>query len=183
MAASRNLLLVTLAFAVLASGMSAAPVRAASQSVTLFGHAATGWGTSNATISDPGPPLSGFVVGDTITITIWANDSVPHNWFIDYNDDNTADTGEPATGNIGIGGVATVTVSLTLDRVGTFTYRCGFHPGTMTGTITISAAPTPPSDNTLLIVGGVIAVVIIVAAAAMMMRRKPKLPSQPPTQP
>lgn len=171
--------LLVLAWSIVAASFAVVPTSGASASLALFGNGVGGWGTSNASIDNPGPALS-FDQGDTITITIWANDTEPHNWFIDYNGNNVPDAGEPSTDEINTT-VLTVTDAFVLDRAGSFTYRCRFHPTTMTGTITVAAPPTAPADNTLLIVGGLVVVVALVAVAAMMMRRKPKPPAQPPT--
>jgi plastocyanin len=173
--------LLVLAWAIVASSFAVVPSSGTSASIALFGNAADGWGLSNATISDPGPTLS-FDLGDTITITIWGNDSTPHNWFIDYNGNNIPDAGEPSTEEINTT-VLTVTDAFVLDRAGSFTYRCMFHPATMRGTINVASPSStpPPADNTLLIVGGLVVVVALVAVAAFMMRRKPKSPPQPPS--
>jgi len=178
----RNVVVFSLLLALAASALAPVPVSAANVSFTLYGHAGNGWGLSNASISDPGPS---FLVdqGDNLTITIVLNDTQPHTWFIDYDNDSAADAGEPISAVANTGNPVR-TFSFIADRAGTFTYRCSFHAGTMKGTIVVQATGgAPPSDNTLLIAGGVIVLVVIIAAAAVMMRRKPKPPAQPPAQP
>ncbi|MGQ0798454.1 MAG: cupredoxin domain-containing protein [Methanobacteriota archaeon] len=181
---STNALVLSLFAAIAVSALVPLPASAANVSFTLYGNATDGWGLSNASIADPGPSLQ-VDEGDNVTITVVLNDTEPHTWFIDYNNNSLADTGEPIS-PIANTGNPVRTFSFPADRTGTFTYRCSFHPGTMKGTIVIAATdgtPPAPADNTLLIVGGAIVAVIIVAAAAMMMRKRgPKTP-QPPTQP
>ena len=178
----RNVAALSLLLAVAASAMTPVPASAANVSFTLYGHAVSGWGSSNASIADPGPSLP-VDQGDNVTITVVLNDTQPHTWFIDYDNDSVADTGEPISPTANVGNPVR-SFTFVADRAGTFTYRCSFHPGTMRGTIVVQATGgTPPADNTLLIAGGVIVVVVIIAAAALIMRGRPKPPVQPPTQP
>ena len=177
----RNVAALSLLLAVAATAMTPVPASAANVSFTLYGHNVSGWGLSNASIDDPGPSLQ-VDQGDNVTITVVLNDSQPHTWFIDYDNDSVADTGEPISPTANVGNPVR-SFTFVADRAGTFTYRCSFHPGTMKGTIVVAPRTGPPVDNTLLIAGGVIVVVVIIAAAALIMRGRPKPPVQPPTQP
>jgi len=116
----------------------AAPTR----SFVLYGDALGGWGFTSTTITAPGPTLI-VNAGDSVSIELISDDNAPHNWFIDYNNNSAADSGEPTSATF-----TSVTVpvwyNFTADsgHVGTWTYRCGIHPSSMKGLIVILAAPT-----------------------------------------
>lgn len=112
--------------------------------ITLYGNAGRGWGFSNATITEPGPPLVVFY-GTNLTIRLVSNDSEMHNWFIDLNNDSQPSSGEPLSHPDFGGPAGTVVVwSFIAEPSGTWTYRCGHHPNTMTGRISILGGPPPP---------------------------------------
>ena len=135
--------------------------------LTLIGDAALGWGFSNATLREPGPPLV-FLWGTKVTLTLIAHDSAPHNWFIDYNNDVIASPGEPASPDFN-SPVGTIVVwPFIADQTGNWTYRCHIHPTSMTGTISIVGGPPPelPRGALPLITGimiGALSVVLVFA--------------------
>ena len=150
---------------------------------SFYGHAANGWGFSNATISDPGPNVTVYL-GDIVTLTLVANDTLPHNWFIDYDGDRVPSPGEPSSPDFNTAtGPKVIVWNFTADRPGTWTYRCRYHPTTMTGTIIIvgeSPLPPlpPPLDPVLTILLGTIAFVLLFSAGyharAVRARRREK---------
>jgi len=101
---------------------------------SLWGDAADGWGLRPQDIRAPGPTLVA-AEGTGVSVTARANDSLIHNWYIDYDNDFVIDADEPSSpafrANAGI------VWNFTADRAGTFTYKCRFHPLTMTGEIQI----------------------------------------------
>ena len=109
---------------------------------TLHGDAVRGWGFSNATINKSGPNLTVYY-GDTANLTLVGADSAPHSWFIDYNNDLTVSVGEPASRDFNVPGNVVGEFSFAAMQPGTWTYRCGMHPNTMTGTIRILDEPRP----------------------------------------
>ncbi|MGI0148673.1 MAG: cupredoxin domain-containing protein [Thermoplasmata archaeon] len=113
---------------------------------TLAGHATRGWGFSNATISNPGPDITVYL-GDVVTLTLIANDSLPHNWFIDYNNDSQPNPGEPSSPDFNVPGRTVVVWNFTADRPGQYQYRCRFHPGSMVGTIMILGEERRPGGG------------------------------------
>ncbi|HYT00781.1 MAG TPA: hypothetical protein VEO20_08975 [Thermoplasmata archaeon] len=118
------------------------PMNGPSVNVTLHGNAGLGWGLTNATITEPGPNLS-VHLGDTVTLTLIGNDSAPHNWFIDY-DNNLGPNGEePSSPDFNTAAMKVVVWSFVADRPGNWTYRCRYHPSSMTGTISILPEPQP----------------------------------------
>lgn len=109
--------------------------------LTLYGNAVTGWGFTPATISNPGPDLVMFA-GDTVTLHLFANDSVAHTWYIDLNRDNKNDSGDISAGSFSSPTVAHVFTFTVPSSPGTYAYYCEIHPTTMHGTLKILAAPT-----------------------------------------
>src|SRR3989441_2785273 len=109
---------------------------------TLHGDAVRGWGFSNATINKSGPNITVYY-GDTVNLTLVGADSAPHSWFIDYNNDLTVSVGEPASRDFNVPGNVVGEFSFPAMQPGTWTYRCGMHPNTMTGTIRILDEPRP----------------------------------------
>jgi len=130
-----------LAFAFVASAFALAPVRADVEPFTLYGGQNTGWGFTSTPLTNPGPTIT-VTVGDTVDLTLHSVDGtgVFHDWFVDYNDNSAVDTGEPHSSDFS--GNTAGTFSFTADRVGTFTYRCHYHPAIMKGQIVVRAAPT-----------------------------------------
>lgn len=128
----------------------------AATNLTLVGNAVGGWGFSNETMADPGPRIVA-VAGANLTLTLIANDSVDHNWFIDYDDDTQVDPGEPSSPDFDGSGPGVWT--FTPDRAGNFTYRCRFHPTTMTGNIVVLGEPT--QDRPLFDVGLIPGIMIL----------------------
>ncbi|HLE54103.1 MAG TPA: Ig-like domain-containing protein [Thermoplasmata archaeon] len=107
----------------------------------LYGSATAGWGLSAAAETNPGPTLS-TNKGDVVTLWLTSSDGLPHEFTIDYNANGIPDSGEPTSPAF------TTDVNFTFTPVvaGTFTYRCSFHPATMTGTWTVNAPPQSHVD-------------------------------------
>ena len=130
-----------LALAFVASVFVVAPAQADVESFTLYGGQSAGWGFTGVSLTNPGPTIT-VTQGDTVDLTLNSVDAtnVLHNWFVDYNNNNAPDAGEPTSSDFS--GTTPGTFSFTADRVGTFTYRCAYHPTTMTGQIVIQTPPT-----------------------------------------
>jgi len=110
--------------------------------LTLYGDAALGWGFSNATLREPGPPLV-VLWGTNVTLTLIARDSATHDWFVDYNNDLSVSQGEPASPDFNSPVGSIVVWPFIADQSGNWTYRCHFHPTSMTGTVSIVGGPPP----------------------------------------
>ena len=80
---------------------------------------ALGWSEASGTERRPGPAIVVYQ-GDMVTMTIIPEDLVPqlHRFYIDYNANGRADTGEPASATTS----STTTFSFPADRAGTFQY-------------------------------------------------------------
>lgn len=134
---------------------------------TLYGDALRGWGFNRTAISNPGPTLY-IEAGVNVTLTLIANDSLAHTWFIDYDNSSSVGTGEPVSQEFGPGN--TINYTFQAGRTGTFTYRCGIHTGTMTGLIVIvgrSAGGTGGGFPIGLIPGIMLAVIVGVLGLAV----------------
>jgi len=136
--------------------------------LTLYGDAASGWGFSNATIREPGPPIV-VLYNTTVTLTLIAHDSAPHNWFIDFNNDLTMSPGEPSSNDFNVPGNIVGIFPFVASQTGNWTYRCHIHPTTMTGTISIVGGPPRELPRTMFplvteIMIGALGVVVVFAA-------------------
>lgn len=94
----------------------------------LWGNASLGWGLSQSQINKPGPLIQ-LYQGDTVNLTLTSDDTLPHRFFVDYNNNNVPDGNEPASLQF----AGTITYSFVADTLGNFTYRCAFHPSVMFG--------------------------------------------------
>ncbi len=136
--------------------------------LTLYGDAALGWGFSNATIREPGPPIV-VLYNTNVKLTLIAKDSAPHNWFIDYNNDLTMSPVEPSSKDFNVPGDVVGTLTFLASQTGNWTYRCHVHPTSMTGTISIVGGPPPELPRTMLplvteIMIGALGIVLVFAA-------------------
>ncbi len=184
MASAKRLVLAFLvaALAVGFVSIAAPPVHAASDSFTLYGSFAGGWGNSSSTETTPNGPTLVVAQGDTVSITLHSTDGVTHEFFIDYNHDSSPTAGEPTSSPFN----STTTVpTFTASQAGTFTYYCYFHESSMKGTFVVTGSSSPPPSNsgngglggnTLLIVGIILVVVVVAGVGAIAMRRRPKQP-------
>jgi len=110
--------------------------------LTLYGNAGRGWGFTSGTISEPGPSLVIFWKTN-VTLTLIADDSADHTWFIDYDNSLAVNGGEPGS-PIFNPTTGAIVWNFVADRTGNWTYRCGIHPTSMTGSILIIGGPPPP---------------------------------------
>lgn len=109
---------------------------------TLYGNATSGWGFTPGTISNPGPTLT-LSVGESVTLRLFSDDApTAHNWFIALDGGDAPTAGEPSSQNFSSATTPAVYTFQVPNNVGTFTYRCRFHPTLMTGQVVIVPAPT-----------------------------------------
>jgi hypothetical protein len=163
------------------------PAAAADVSIHLWMSRAGGWGTTNTSLSIPGPNLA-VTQGDNVTMYLIGTDGRNHNWFIDYNNNSAVNAGEPSSPTFTNAGLpAPGSWNFTANRNGTFVYRSRLDTAVW-GNITISPKSAGGgifgADNTVLIVVGVVIVIIaVLAIATMFWRRMGKPPSVPPPPP
>jgi len=150
---------------------------AAEVTFNLFG-TINGWGLSAGTITNPGPTLT-VNASDSVTLILHSTDGVRHNWFLDVNNNRVRDANELVSPDFDEG-TPIVTWTFTAPAAGTYTYRCQYHPTSMTGTLSVQGAPgTQPAgglDWTLILVIVVAVAVIgaVAAVAAVAARRRKK---------
>lgn len=131
-------LLTTLAtLALLGPELFTSPVGHGSPaSFTLYGSAAAGWGPASGTETSPGPPLT-VAPGERVTLLLNSDDGSPHDWGVDYNNNEISDGGEPKSP------VFTTGTSFPFDATstsGTYQYYCFIHKGLMVGSFIVQAA-------------------------------------------
>src|SRR2546425_12265716 len=89
-------LMVGLAFVLSVPLVFSTPAAAEIVPITLYGSRAGGWGSTNASLLIPGPPLT-VHVGDNVSMSLFSADSITHRGFIDYNNNSAARRHEPRT--------------------------------------------------------------------------------------
>ena len=148
---------------------------------TLFGNAVSGWGTSNTSISTPGPALQAKV-GTPVTLELVSADGQEHSFFLDLNGNGAHDSGEPLSPNFGGSNPHVIIWTFTPTQAGNISYRCAFHPTIMIGTMSVAASGGV--DYAIYIVVIVI-IVVLAVVVTIVVRRRPKAPTQqePPKMP
>jgi heme/copper-type cytochrome/quinol oxidase subunit 2 len=180
-------LMLGLAFALSVPLTFSTPTAAADVPVHLWMSRAGGWGTTNTTLSIPGPNLM-VTQGDNVTLYLTGTDGRNHNWFIDYNNNSAVNAGEPSSPTFTNSGLpAPGSWNFTADKNGTYRYRSRFDTNVW-GNITINPKSAGGglfgANNTVLIVVGVVILIIaVLAVATMFWRRRGKRPDEPPPPP
>src|SRR6266540_3998552 len=118
-----RLLVVSVILGLSACLLSPAPASAGSPSFTLFTNANDGWGSTNTSLTNPGPPLLVYQ-GDNVTLVLNGTDATNHNWFIDYDNDSRDDANEPKSLTFQD---TAITWNFTADVNGTYYYRDRFN--------------------------------------------------------
>ncbi len=117
------------------------PLLKEAKDFTLYGDASGGWGFGKANITNPGPDLYVYQ-GENISITLYAADGIQHDWFIDFNGNRVVDPSEVKAPTFASATTPIVfNFTVPTDRTGPFTYRCHYHPTTMTGIIYVLTRP------------------------------------------
>ncbi len=100
----------------------------------------------NGTGFSPGPLLTASD-GDNVTIMLQSKDSVPHNWYLDFNNDLILDPNEVVTKSpdfvsptIWFNWTFTARLGSVIPHGGAFIYRCQYHPF-MYGDFKFNAGP------------------------------------------
>jgi plastocyanin len=159
---TRKIILVTIV--VLLLGVSTASIRiqdakaAITVNITLYGSAINGWGSSAANITSPGPTIA-IDQYDYLNLTLYSQDGLPHQFYVDYNNNGHIDTGEPASTTFSSNTVFGFNATIS----GTFTYRCSIHPNIMYGTLIVQ--PAGPEFSPSLILPLFIVATIVAAVA------------------
>ncbi len=152
-------------------------VRAPTGAILLYGDALAGWGFGPDNMTSPGPEIR-VALGATVDLLLIGVDAARHNFFVDYSGDSSVAPGEPVSADFRGN---TTRFSLVADRVGSFTYFCKYHIGTMSGTLVVFGGVVPSGGPPLLLwivvsVVFAVAVAALVAWMALRRRRSPKGP-------
>ena len=160
---------------VLLIGISAASIRiqeakaATTVNITLYGSTGGffhqppyGWGYSATTITSPGPTIT-INQYDYLNLTLYSQDGINHQFFVDYNNDSKIDPGDPAMNTTFSSSTVGTVFGFNATRSGTFTYRCAIHPSMMYGTLIVVQAV--PEFSPFLILPLFIVVTVVAAVA------------------
>ncbi len=142
----------------------------ANATFVLYGSMA-GWGTSAGSISRPGPTLS-VRPAQNVTLQLYSSDGITHDWFIDFTGSMSPAVGDVVSPDFSSPTTPTVFTFEVPAKLGTWTYRCAYHPTQMYGSIIIANSVTtgtssPAASSTgnyLLLSVGVLAVLVGVLA-------------------
>ncbi|MFQ5872918.1 MAG: Ig-like domain-containing protein, partial [Dehalococcoidia bacterium] len=119
-------------------------VQAPAGVIVLYGSLTGGWGFGPDNITIPGPTIE-VQQGATVDLLLIGVDASIHNFYVDYDGDAAMSGGEPVSSNFRSNSTQ---FSFVADRVGSFTYYCVYHQGTMYGTFVVSGETPPPEEPT-----------------------------------
>lgn len=97
---------------------------------TLYGSIVQGgWSFTSTNFTSPGPTIV-VEQGDTVNLTLVSSDGGVHHFFVSYTNDTAPTGSDPQSTDF------TSTINYSFDAtntVGTYTYRCYYHPSVMWG--------------------------------------------------
>jgi heme/copper-type cytochrome/quinol oxidase subunit 2 len=133
---------------------------------TLYGSFQSGWGFTANNITSPGPTIV-VEQGDNVSLTLISNDGITHLFFVSYTNATNIVAGDPQSPGFS----ATVNYSfIATNTVGTYTYRCYFHPTVMWGYFRVVPTGTIPEFQPLAMLS--LSIVSIGIAALARKRRR-----------
>lgn len=94
----------------------------------LYGKASLGWSFLKGQENGVSPTIQVYQE-DKVNLTLTSDDGLPHQFFVDYNNNDVIDAGKPAPSTF----TTTTTFSFIAGTLGNFTYRCAVHPLVMFG--------------------------------------------------
>jgi len=101
-------------------------------SIQLFGSATEGWGFNTSNMTSPGPTIT-VNQWDRVNMLLFSADSLKHNFFIDYNGDESPSSGEPKSPDF----TTNINYQFVADTRGAFAYYCQYHSSVMFGTFIV----------------------------------------------
>jgi hypothetical protein len=137
--------------------------KAAMWNFHLYGKASLGWSFLQGQENGVGPTIQ--VYQDTVNLTLTSDDGLPHQFFVDHNDNDVVDAGEPASSAF----TTTTTFSFITGTLGNFTYRCAFHPLVMFGDLEVL---TPIPEFSALVIVPLFVVLTFLAVVLVRRRRQ-----------
>lgn len=129
---------LALFIAVLAPSIRIQVVKADTVNFTLYGSPMSGWGFTSTSMTIPGPTIT-VNQYDIVDLTLVSQGGLPHNFFVDYNNNGVPEGDEPLSSTF----TTTLVFEFNASKSGSFTYYCRFHPSVMYGTIIVKQAPIP----------------------------------------
>jgi plastocyanin len=157
----KNMSAIFLAFfiAVLAPSIRIQVAKADTVNFTLYGSPMAGWGFTSTSMTNPGPTIT-VNQYDIVNLTLVSQGGLPHNFFVDYNNNGVPDGDEPSSSTF----TTTLVFEFNATESGSFTYYCRFHPSVMHGTITVEQAPIPELSPFLILPLFIMATVLAAVA-------------------
>jgi plastocyanin len=101
---------------------------ATTRNFTLYGSILNGWGFTDSSMSNPGPPIV-VEQGDTVNLTLISNDGITHRFFVSYTNQTSPSAGDPESPVFTSAGVNFQFVAS--NTIGTYQYHCAIHPQMM----------------------------------------------------
>ena len=108
---------------------------------TLYGSYSLGWGFTEENITSPGPTIV-VEQGDTVNLTLISIDAT-HRFFVSYTNATSPGPGDPQSADFS-GGVTAYFNFTATNTVGTYMYRCYYHPTVMWGYFQVVPTGTIP---------------------------------------
>jgi len=151
--------------------------QAYSYNLTFYGDASLGWGSSVEWITSPGPTII-LKQDDVLNITLVSHDGLPHQFYVDYNNDSILQLEEPHSS---VFSTSTFFQFLADNLNDTFVYRCSLHPAVMYGTLTVNSPAIPESPSFLILPLFIVAAMLaaILGAQAHKRNQRTGRPSDP----
>jgi heme/copper-type cytochrome/quinol oxidase subunit 2 len=135
---------------------------------TLYGSSvAPGWGFIASNITSPGPTIV-VEQGDTVNLTLTSNDHNTHQFFVSYTNDTSPIVNDPQS--LAFSTMTAYSFTAT-NTVGTYTYRCYYHPDLMWGYFKVVPTGSIPEFEPLMMTLLSIVGIGIVAFASKRRRR------------
>jgi len=150
-------------FIVFATTQSPNVKAAATRNFTLYGSASLGWGSSPTNITSPGPTIV-VEQGDIVNLTLISEDGVTHLFFVSYTDALSPNSTEPQSPPITSGSTVYYNFTATY-AVGTYKYRCLYHPTLMWGYFQVVQTGTIPELQPLLMLSLLVVSAGVIALA------------------
>jgi len=142
--------------------------------LVLYGTAQDGWGLDPSDLSNPALEFS---PRDTVALTLVGIDGTPHFFFLDLNGNRQYDAGEPVSK---VFQANFTTVSFPAPSAGEYTYYCGNHPLTMSGTFRVKAEALPAHPPPWTLIGlAILTAAILGIVGVVHWKRRSKKPPVP----
>jgi plastocyanin len=141
---------------------------ATTRNFRLYGAAAQGWGFTNTSIHSPGPTIT-VEQGDTVNLTLISYDGLAHQFFVSYTNSSSPSSGDPESA---VFSSTTNFQFVATNTIGTYTYRCVFHPAVMYGSFRVVPTGSIPEFQGL----AMLILLFLSTGIVALVRRKTRQP-------